>query len=121
MAVPVHETPIFKLSLSPDKQSGVFEYAETPWEGRRAKQLALDVVDTPKEIVVISPMAGALAQKIEVVLHGDLLTIRGVRHNPLSNLTQTNFHYAHQECFWGTFSHNCPSRRCAERASKRGV
>ena len=49
MAVPVHETPIFKLSLSPDKQSGVFEYAETPWEGEKGDgQLALDVVDTPK-------------------------------------------------------------------------
>ena len=64
-------------------------------------QLAVDVTQTEKDVIVISTMAGAITDKIEVYLHNDLLTIRGERFSPV-NILETD--YFHQECFWGKFS-----------------
>jgi len=68
-------------------------------EEHQEGQLAVDVAQTDTEVVVVSTMAGAVTDKIEVYLHNDLLTIRGERTSPL-----TSGDYFHQECFWGKFS-----------------
>ena len=65
-------------------------------------QLAVDVAQTDKEVIIVSTMAGALVDKIAVYLHNDLLTIRGERLSPFSHIGQVEFF--HQECFWGKFS-----------------
>ena len=65
-------------------------------------QLCVDVADRGHELVVLSTMAGADREKIEVYLHNDLLTIRGVRHRPLP--ASDRLDYLHAECFWGPFS-----------------
>ncbi|MBD3311662.1 MAG: Hsp20 family protein [Candidatus Magasanikbacteria bacterium] len=65
-------------------------------------QLALDVAETEDNIYVISTMAGATAEKIEVFIHNDLLTIRGNRNFPVTG--EENMNFFHQECFWGNFS-----------------
>ena len=70
-------------------------------EEHREGQLAVDVAEAEKEIIVVSTMAGAETDKIEVYLQNDLLTIRGVRSSPLLG---TAAQYLHQECFWGRFS-----------------
>lgn len=73
------------------------------WESQEDEgQLGVDVAHTAEEVVAVSTMAGALADKIEVLVHNDLLTIRGVRRSPLehSHLAE----YVHSECFWGKFS-----------------
>jgi len=72
------------------------KWAEEHQEG----QLAVDVADTEKELVIVSTMAGALTDKIEVYIYNDLLTIRGVRATPLEGALD----YFHQECYWGKFS-----------------
>ncbi len=64
-------------------------------------QLAVDVAETQDSIVVVSTVAGASVGDIEVSLHNDLLTIRGVRLPPLAGQEVRHFH---QECFWGKFS-----------------
>ncbi len=64
-------------------------------------QLAIDVAETRDEIVVISTMAGALTDKIEVFIHHDLLTVRGSRNFPLPD---KNLDFFYRECFWGKFS-----------------
>lgn len=71
---------------------------EAPSEG----QLAVDVADDGANIVVISTMAGAERDRIEVYVHNDLLTIRGSRQSPLAG--GENVQYFCQECFWGIFS-----------------
>jgi len=65
-------------------------------------QLAVDVINTKKEIVVLSTIAGANTEKIEVYIHNDLLTIRGERLYPIDKEKITE--YFHRECFWGQFS-----------------
>ena len=65
-------------------------------------QLALDVADRGHELVVLSTMAGADPERIEVYLHNDLLTIRGERRRPLP--AADSLDYLHAECFWGPFS-----------------
>ena len=63
-------------------------------------ELAVDVLSKNKFIVVVSTMAGAVTEDIEVNIHNDLLTIRGRRKNPISDKGS----YHHQECYWGAFS-----------------
>ena len=79
-----------------------FVLPENWHEERQEGQLSVDVAQTEKEIVIISTMAGAATDKIEVYLHNDLLTIRGQRVSPLAEAEDTD--YFHQECFWGKFS-----------------
>lgn len=63
-------------------------------------QLAVDVAETEKEIVVVALMAGCRPENLELHLHNDVLTIRGERHSPLGNGRELFYH----ECYWGKFS-----------------
>jgi len=73
------------------------------WQAEHQEgQLAVDVAQTEKELMVVSTLAGAEADKIEVFVHNDLLTIRGQRHSPLNQLSEVE--HFHQECYWGKFS-----------------
>jgi len=75
---------------------------QADWQEEQVEgQLAVDVAQTEKEIIVVSTMAGALPDQIEVYLHNDLLTIRGRRLSPLNGREAG---YFHEECFWGKFS-----------------
>jgi len=65
-------------------------------------QLAIDVAEVGNDIVVTTTVAGADTKRIEVFVHNDVLTIRGVRHSPLEQKAQVS--YFHKECFWGAFS-----------------
>lgn len=65
-------------------------------------KLAVDVCETTADVVVVSTMAGAVPDTIEVYVHGDMLTIRGSRPFPLP--PETIRHTYHDECFWGSFS-----------------
>ncbi len=76
---------------------------EDDWhQDHQEGQLSVDVINTDKNIVVISTMAGADANKIEVYVHNDLLTIKGERVMPYTQKEEGDF--IHQECFWGKFS-----------------
>lgn len=72
------------------------KWAEEHKEG----QLAVDVAETEKEIVIVSTVAGADTDKIEVYIHNDLLTIRGARVSPVPS----GANHFHNECYWGKFS-----------------
>lgn len=73
-----------------------------PWRMSEEGQLAVDVLETDQEVVVISTMAGAVTDKIELYLRHDLLTIRGFRKDPIE--PDKVVQVFHQECFWGSFS-----------------
>lgn len=79
-----------------------FVLPENWHEERQEGQLSVDVAQTEKDILIVSTMAGAATDKIEVYLHNDLLTIRGQRVSPLAETNGAD--YFHQECFWGKFS-----------------
>jgi len=63
-------------------------------------QLAIDVSQTPEEVIIVATMAGTEPGDISLHIHGDLLTIRGVRVSALP----ADAKYLYQECYWGKFS-----------------
>ncbi len=63
-------------------------------------QLAIDVVQTADEVIVIAPMAGCRSENLELHLHNDVLTIRGERKPPIDQEVD----YFYKECYWGKFS-----------------
>jgi len=92
-------------------------------EGHLEGQLAVDVYETKHDVIVVSPMAGANAESVEVFVHNDLLTIRGRRVAPYGGDGDS---ITHQECFWGPFSRTVvlPTEVYGERAKaqyKNGV
>ncbi len=74
-----------------------FDYGEPTEEG----QLAIDVYQTPQNIFIKSTIAGVNPEDLKIVLHNDLLTIRGTRSSG-SNFKEEN--YLYRECYWGNFS-----------------
>ncbi len=64
-------------------------------------QLAVDVVETFKTIVITTAIAGVRPEDVHVHITHDVVTIRGERTAPSYPLDAT----AHfEECFWGPFS-----------------
>lgn len=63
-------------------------------------QLAVDVFQTPEEIVVVAPIAGVTKHDLTINITDDVLHIRGKR--PFTwNVPKED--YFHHECFWGPF------------------
>ena len=101
--------PVFEMILNTkdgEAKAGArqsdFRLPENWHEEQQEGQLAIDVAETAHDLIFVSTIAGALPEKLEVYLHNDLLTIRGVRVSPIKELTDNNFF--HQECYWGKFS-----------------
>ncbi len=64
-------------------------------------QLSVDVLETEKEIIVRSTIAGVKPEDLQIQLTADTLTIRGARageKEPPGTRFYTN------ECYWGKFS-----------------
>ena len=71
------------------------------WAQNQAEgQLAVDVLETSDELIIIATMAGTRPEDIELHLHNDFLTIRGQRQSP----APSDANYFNEECFWGVFS-----------------
>src|SRR5262249_19517904 len=67
-------------------------------EGR----LAVDVLETEKEIVIKSAIAGVKPEDLEVFVHDDMLTVRGSRHADVHE--EKGARHLVRECHWGSFS-----------------
>ncbi|MBI2437099.1 MAG: Hsp20/alpha crystallin family protein [Candidatus Magasanikbacteria bacterium] len=78
------------------------DYGDWALEHTEGK-LAIDVAQNDTHIFVVSAMAGATPDRIEVYVHNDLLTIRGFRTNPLDEM-KGSIDFFYTECFWGVFS-----------------
>lgn len=73
---------------------------EFSWESHEG-QLAVDCIETPKEIIIRSAIAGVRQEDLEIQVTEDLVTIRGQRN--LDRVpAHSTVHYS--ECFWGAFS-----------------
>jgi len=64
-------------------------------------QLALDIYQTPSNIVIVAPIAGVKLSDINVSVTEDVLTISGKRYLEF-DIPEKD--YFTQECFWGDFS-----------------
>ena len=64
-------------------------------------QLSIDVYQTNDELVVSSTVAGVTLDDLEILVHGDMLIIRGKRLPPEPINPEQ---YLYRECYWGPFS-----------------
>lgn len=64
-------------------------------------QLAIDVYQTPDEIVIESTIAGAKKEDLDIFVASDSVTIKGKRERP-NKVEDADYFY--QECYWGKFS-----------------
>lgn len=76
---------------------------ESEWfsDGQYDGQLAVDVFQTPKAIIVQSAIAGVASDDLDIIVHRDVVTIRGRRKQ---EWTIDASAYLFQECYWGSFS-----------------
>lgn len=63
-------------------------------------KLAIDIFETPHEIVVQAPIAGVRPEHLDISLSHDMLTIRGKR----METSEAGRSYLCRECHWGSFS-----------------
>jgi HSP20 family protein len=69
--------------------------------GEAEGQLAVDVYQTENDLVIQSAIAGVRPESLDILIEGDMVTIRGAREKP-EETGEKNYFY--QECFWGPFS-----------------
>jgi HSP20 family protein len=77
------------------------EDAEQAWNLHEEGQLAVDVAETPSEIIVRAAIAGVSEKDLDVHITDDMISIHGTRQTE-SLPAQATLHYS--ECFWGSFS-----------------
>ncbi len=89
-----------KLKKETEAKSKETEKTEEKWfepEG----QLAVDVYQTEKELVIQSAIAGIKLANLDISIEKDKLTIKGKREKTIE---EGEKNYFYQECYWGSFS-----------------
>jgi len=78
-------------------------------------QLAVDVYENAKEIVVKAPVAGVDGDDIDITVTDEMVIIRGERKETKE---VDNGSYHAQECYWGSFSRtiSLPQKGLADEA-----
>ena len=64
-------------------------------------QLAVDVYQDEKNIIVRAPIAGVKPEDLDISIHNDMVTIRGRREHD-AKIEEPDYFY--RECYWGSFS-----------------
>lgn len=64
-------------------------------------QLAIDMYQTPTEIILKTMVAGVRPEDIDISVTRDMVTIRGKREDTVES---TGDDYFHRELYWGAFS-----------------
>lgn len=83
-----------ELIEGPLKEEGILDDEE---EG----QLAIDMYQTPTEIIIRTMVAGVKAEDLDISITRDMVTIRGKRMGTYE--TEEN-DFFHKELYWGSFS-----------------
>lgn len=68
-------------------------------------QIALDIVESDEELLIVAPVAGIDLDDIDVFMNNSVLTIRGTRVKP-SEIYSADHILRNSECFWGKFVRN---------------
>ncbi len=84
-----------KLFTSNDNEGDI--YLEEDYSG----QLAVDVYQTPKDIVIKSTIAGVQPEDLDITINNDMVTIKGIRRK---EEVVADEDYIYNECHWGGFS-----------------
>lgn len=81
-----------------DEQEKWFEQQE---ENGEEGQLAVDVYQTPEDIVIKTMVAGVRPEDLDISITRDMVTIKGTRESA-NEATSDNFFF--NELYWGTFT-----------------
>lgn len=78
-------------------------------------QLAVDVYETAKEMVVKAPVAGVDGEDVDITVTDEMIIIRGERKE-VKEVDAGSYHA--QECYWGSFSRtiSLPQKGLADEA-----
>jgi len=78
-------------------------------------QLAVDVYETAKDMVVKAPVAGVDGEDIDITVTDEMIIIRGERKD-VKEVDTGSYHA--QECYWGSFSRtvSLPQKGLADEA-----
>lgn len=95
----VNKQSMSKLSLEREQHVPVYEDEEEPVSVDG--QLAIDVFETPVDVIVKTMIPGVRKEEVDISLSRDMLTIRGERKDE-KTISEDNYHY--RELYWGTFS-----------------
>lgn len=96
-----YEIELAKANAVAAKKSAAVKKTEENPVAEPEGQLAIDVYQTPSEIVVESAVAGVKPEDLDVTATADSLTIRGERRREREVKEDD---YLYQECYWGRFS-----------------
>jgi HSP20 family protein len=77
------------------------EHKQEEDQSKKEGQLAVDIIQSDTEMIIVCPIAGVEKADIKVAIQDDVLTIRGERIKP--NVLE-NKKALVRELFWGTFS-----------------
>lgn len=77
------------------------EEAETILDEEEEGQLAVDMFQTPAEIIIKTMVAGVKPEDLDVSITRDMVTIRGKRSES-RDMEDSDFF--HRELYWGSFS-----------------
>jgi len=70
-------------------------------DGDEVAQLAVDVMETNDNLIIVAPLAGVDPDDVRVEITEDVVVIEGERENPVFNATED---YLVNECYFGPFS-----------------
>ncbi len=88
------------LELSKELEEHHSELAKLSREKEHG-QLALDIHQTPADLILEAPIAGVQPEDLDISIHDDVLTIKGTRKRH-KEVKEKDLIY--QECHWGEFS-----------------
>ena len=102
------EEPVLEQTKKPSETEELLE-KEMPKEIEKKKkkwfksegELAVDVYQTEKNIVIQSAIAGVKSEDLDISIENDNVVIKGVREKPEQGEEKS---YFYQECYWGPFS-----------------
>ncbi len=88
---------------------------EAPEEPALDGQLAVDVYETVKDVVIKAPIAGVSGDDIDITVTDEIVIIRGERKE-VKEVDLGSYHA--QECYWGSFSRTItlPKKGLADEA-----
>jgi len=70
-----------------------------------ASQVAVDILENEKEIVIVIPISGVELSDIDLSINKTVLTIKGNRSKP-EEYEANNLQIRHEECIWWKFVRN---------------
>lgn len=77
------------------------EWFEQQEESGEEGQLAVDVYQTPEDIVIKTMVAGVRPEDLDISITRDMVTVKGTRESS-NEATDDNFFF--KELYWGTFT-----------------